>query len=55
VLSGDVREMLAAAAPEGVVFGELGLHQLQGLPAPIALFQVEVADLPSQFPPPRTK
>jgi class 3 adenylate cyclase len=55
VLSGDVREMLAAAAPEGVVFGELGLHQLQGLPAPIALFQAEVANLPSQFPPPRTK
>jgi hypothetical protein len=34
-------------------FRDLGMHQLHGLPAPSALFQVEVADLPVEFPPPR--
>jgi class 3 adenylate cyclase len=55
VLSGDVREAFAGSLPGGVVFGELGLHQLQGLPKPIALFQAEVDDLPSVFPPPRVR
>jgi class 3 adenylate cyclase len=55
VVSGDVREALAGSPLAGVGFGELGLHQLQGLPAPIALFQVEVEDLPSRFPPPRVR
>jgi class 3 adenylate cyclase len=54
VLSGVVSDALAASRPAGVEFGELGLHQLQGLRAPSALFQVEVADLPADFPPPRT-
>jgi class 3 adenylate cyclase len=53
VLSGAVKDLLAASAPAGVGFGELGLHQLQGLPGPIALFQVEVDGLPRHFPPPR--
>ncbi len=51
VLSGALREVFRAAAPSGVSFGELGSHQLQGLPSPIALFQVEVEDLPFSFPP----
>src|ERR1700738_655807 len=55
VLSGAVRDLLAGAPPAGVGFGELGLHQLQGLPGPIALFQVEVDDLPRNFPPPRVR
>jgi class 3 adenylate cyclase len=54
VVSGAFRDLLAAA-PDGVGFGELGIHQLQGLPAPIALYQAEVADLPSRFPPPRVR
>ncbi len=54
VLSGAVKEVLDASRPVGVGFGELGHHQLQGLRSPTALFQVEVADLPSGFPPPRT-
>lgn len=54
VLSAAVRDALASARKGGVGFGELGLHQLQGLRAPTALFQVEVADLPFDFPPPRT-
>jgi len=53
VISVEVRDAIVGTAAEGVRFGELGLHQLRGLPAPIALFQVEVDDLPSRFPPPR--
>ena len=55
VLSGAVKDLLAASVPAGVGFGELGLHQLQGLPGPIALFQVEVDGLPRHFPPPRVR
>jgi class 3 adenylate cyclase len=55
VLSGEVRDALAGVLPAGVGFGELGLHQLQGLPKPIALFQAEVDDLPTEFPPPRVR
>ena len=53
LLSGAVRESVADAAPAGVSFKDLGLHQFHGLPAPEALFQVESADLQSKFPPPR--
>jgi class 3 adenylate cyclase len=55
VLSGEFRDLLAGSSPAGVGFGDLGRHQLQGLPAPIALFQVEVEDLPTRFPPPRVR
>jgi class 3 adenylate cyclase len=55
VLSGEVRDAFAGSRPDGVEFRELGLHQLQGLPKPIALFQAEVDDLPSEFPPPRVR
>jgi class 3 adenylate cyclase len=55
VLSGEVRDALAGSEPAGVGFVDLGLHQLQGLPKPIALFQAEVDDLPSEFPPPRVR
>lgn len=54
LVSGEARKALAAAPPAGVRFGDLGLHQLQGLPAPTRLFQVKVVDLPADFPPPRT-
>ena len=55
VLSAGVRDLLPDSSPEGVAFGELGFHQLQGLPAPIALFQALVDDLPTRFPPPRVR
>jgi len=55
VISVEVRDAIAGTAADGVRFRELGLHQLRGLPAPIALFQVEVDDLPSRFPPPRVR
>jgi class 3 adenylate cyclase len=54
LLSGAVREAVAGSEPPGVGFKDLGLHQFHGLPAPEALFQVEAADLPTNFPPPRT-
>jgi class 3 adenylate cyclase len=54
VLSRAAREAVQSSLPVGVGFRDLGRHQLQGLPAPEALFQVEAADLPTDFPPPRT-
>jgi class 3 adenylate cyclase len=54
LVSGAVREAVAGSEPVGVGFKDLGVHQFHGLPAPEALFQVEAADLPTKFPPPRT-
>ena len=54
LLSGAVRKAVAGSEPLGVGFRDLGLHQFHGIPAPEALFQVEAADLPTKFPPPRT-
>jgi class 3 adenylate cyclase len=54
VLSSAARKAVAVSMPAGIGFRDLGRHALQGLPAPEALFQVEVADLPTDFPVPRT-
>jgi class 3 adenylate cyclase len=54
LLSGAVRQTLVGSEPVGVGFKDLGLHQFHGLPVPESLFQVEAADLPDTFPPPRT-
>ena len=54
VLSNAARKAVAANLPAGIGFRDLGLHELQGLPAAEALFQVEAADLPTDFPAPRT-
>ncbi len=54
VLSRAAREAVEGSQPIGVGFGTLGVHQLQGLLVPEALFQVEAAGLPTDFPPPRT-
>ena len=53
VVSRAVREAMANSRAIDVAFRDLGLHQLHGLPEPAALFQLEVADLPMEFPPPR--
>ena len=53
LLSRATREAVEGSEPGGVGFGELGRYQLRGLPEPEALFQVEAADLPTSFPPPR--
>jgi class 3 adenylate cyclase len=54
VLSRAAREAVEGSQPAGIGFRDLGLHPLQGLPEPEALFQVEAADLPADFPAPRT-
>jgi class 3 adenylate cyclase len=54
VLSRTAREALGSSSPE-IAFRELGHHLLAGIPEPELLFQVEVADLPHDFPPPRTR
>jgi class 3 adenylate cyclase len=51
VLSGEAREALGDVLPAGLAFRNLGFHQLQGLPEPTALFQLEIAGLPVDFPP----
>ena len=53
VASLAVREAMLSLPNIDATFRDLGLHQLQGLPGPSALFQVEVADLPMEFPAPR--
>jgi class 3 adenylate cyclase len=54
VLSGAAREAVMGAEPVGTAFADLGLHQLQGLAEPVALFQLGAPDLPTEFLPPRT-
>lgn len=54
ILSSATRNAVEGCQPAGAAFGSLGVHQLAGLFAPEALFQVEVPDLPTDFPPPRT-
>jgi class 3 adenylate cyclase len=53
VVSGAVRETMVSSQATDAAFRDLGMHQLHGLREPAALFQVEVADLPAEFPPPR--
>jgi class 3 adenylate cyclase len=55
LLSSDAVRALEASAPRDVGFRSLGTHRLQGLPEPQSLFQLEAADLPGNFPAPRTK
>ena len=54
MLSGATRDAVGASPPVGTRFRNLGLHQLHGLPGQHALFQLEAAGLPTDFPPPRT-
>jgi class 3 adenylate cyclase len=54
LLSRAVVDAVAGTAPAGIGFKDLGQHRFHGLPSPEALFQVEAADLPATFPPPRT-
>jgi class 3 adenylate cyclase len=54
LLSAAAVQAFKGSAPAGIRFRSLGPHQLHGLPEPEALFQLEAADLPAKFPPPRT-
>jgi class 3 adenylate cyclase len=54
VMSSAVRAAVGESLPEGVGLRELGAWRFRGLPEPIAMFQVEAADLIGDFPPLRS-
>jgi len=54
VLSDAALRALGGPLPAELSLLDLGLHRLDGLPEPEALFQVAAADLPADFPPLRT-
>jgi class 3 adenylate cyclase len=54
VLSAPVRAALIEPLPDGVSLRSLGAWRFRGLPEPVSLFQVQAADLPTDFPPPRS-
>ena len=54
VMSSAVRAAVIESLTEGVSLRSLGAWRFRGLPEPVDLFQVDVADLPADFPPPRS-
>lgn len=54
LISRSVHEAIAEGLAEDIGFRDLGQHRLRGFPRPDVLYQVEVGDLPSEFPPLRT-
>jgi len=54
LLSAAARDALGGSVPDGIGFRSLGSHLLQGLPDPLALFEVTGVGLAADFPPPRT-
>ncbi len=54
VLSSAVRAAVLESLPDGVGLKGLGAWRFRGLPEPVELFQVEAADLFSDFPPLRS-
>jgi len=53
VVTGDTREAVKGAVPEGVRFRALGTFRLRGIPEPVPLYQVATKGLPTRFPAPR--
>lgn len=51
ILSGPTYELVGDALPPGCATRELGRYVLKDVPRPERLFQLEVAGLPSDFPP----
>ena len=54
VASAAVRGEVADSLPEGVGLRSLGAWRFRGLPEPLAMFQVDAAGLPTEFPPLRS-
>jgi class 3 adenylate cyclase len=54
VVSSAVRSAVIESLAEGVSLRSLGAWRFHGLPEPVDLFQVDAADLPADFPPPRS-
>src|SRR5947209_7142429 len=54
LLSQTTRDLVEHALPEGVSVVDLGAYRLKELQRPDHLYQLIIADLPNDFPPPRT-
>ena len=54
VASAPVRAAVRDSLAEGLSLSSLGAWRFRGLPESVELFQVDAADLPSDFPPPRS-
>ena len=54
VMSSAVRAAVIESLADGVSLRSLGAWRFRGLPEPVDLFQVDAADLPADFPPPRS-
>ena len=54
VMSSAVRTEVLDSLADGVDLRSLGAWRFRGLPEPVAMYQVEVADLPGGFPPLRS-
>src|SRR5215208_1130845 len=54
ILSSAVRAAMPDPLPDGIGLSELGAWRFRGLPEPVELFQVQAADLLSDFPPLRS-
>jgi class 3 adenylate cyclase len=54
MVSAAVRSEIAESLADGVSLRSLGAWRFRGLPEPVDLFQVDAADLHSDFPPPRS-
>ena len=54
LLSQTTRDLVALDLPEGVSLRDLGEHRLKDLRGPERLFQLVIADLPTDFPPLKT-
>jgi len=54
VMSSAVRAAVLESLADGVGLRSLGAWRFRGLPEPLDLFQVDAADLLSDFPPPRS-
>jgi class 3 adenylate cyclase len=53
-MSSAVRAAVIDSLADGVSLTSLGAWRFRGLPEPIDLFQVHAADLPADFPRPRS-
>jgi len=54
VMSSAVRAAVLESLPEGISLRSLGAWRFRGLPEPVAVFQLDAGDLPSEFPPLRS-
>ena len=54
VMSSAVRAALSEPPADGTSLKDLGAWRFRGLPEPVAMFQVEAADLQADFPPLRS-